>query len=392
MPKIVTSLTVTEIKKLKPKEKLYKKSDGGGLSLWVYPSGNKSWVLSLQKNGRRQETRKPFVELSLAEARLWREEAKQRLAKGEPIDGKSNVTFSVVFLDWHRKWKSEVSDKYSKQVKNAVIKNVFPVLGKMDVANIRPVDVVESLKGMEKRGALEYLKRTKVGVKMALDYAVARGLIDMNPAISVTPKAFKKPESEHFRALPPNQLPTLIEKVENGFRDGKIKPLTYCLIYWQLLTLARPGQAVSAEWRDIDDAKMLWIVPAGKMKKRREHIVPITSLMMEIIMRLQSLNVHGQYLFEGNGKSGHMSSETVRMSMTRLGIDTTAHGFRSLARTYLGETGRFDKDTLSRCLSHKVGSNTDLAYDRSQYLDSRLEALEYWSQVVADIRNKVKGF
>ncbi len=392
MPKIVKSLTVTQIKKLKPKDKLYKLSDGAGLSLWVYPSGNKNWVLSLQRKGKRQEIRKPFTELSLAEARAWREEVKQRLAKGEPMDGKSQVTFAIVFNDWYKKWKPQVSDKYGKQVKNAVEKNVFPTLGKMDVAEIRPVDIVESLRSMEERGVLEYLKRTKIGIKMSLDYAVARGLIDMNPAISVTSKAFKKHEGEHFRALPPDKLPILIEGIEKGFRMGKIKPLTYYLIYWQLLTLARPGQAVKAEWTDIDEKQKLWVVPASKMKKRREHIVPLAPLTLDILNRLQEMNVHGKYLFEGRGRKQHISSETVRVAMNRLDINTTAHGFRSLARTYLGETQQFDKDTLKRCLSHKVGNNTDLAYDRSDYLESRREVLEYWAKVITDIRSSITGF
>lgn len=392
MPKIVTPLTATQIKNSKPKDKLYKLSDGGGLSLWIYPTGNKNWVLSIQKDGKRKEIRKPFISMTLAEARAWREETRTLLAKGEPIGGNDSATFAVVFEQWHKKWRDAVSEKYANQVKSAVELNVMPVLGKMPVADIRPFDIVQSLKSMEERGVLEYLKRTKTGVKMALDYAVARGLIDMNPAISVTPKAFKKHDAKNFRALSPDELPLLIEGVERGLKTGQIKPLTYYLIYWQLLTLARPGQAANAEWSEIDNDKNLWIIPAEKMKKRREHIVPLTPAMLDILAHLRHINVHGKYLFEGGGNSGHASNDTVRMAMNRLNINTTAHGFRSLARTYLGETRKFSKEELSVCLAHQVGSKTDQAYDRSLYFEARKEILHFWSQAVSDIRSGFNGF
>ncbi len=397
MPKIVKPLSAVEVKNAKPQNKLYKLSDGGGLSLWVYPTGNKNWVLSIQKDKKRKDLRKPFLSMTLAEARAWREEVRTRVAKGQSMSGKSENTFKKIFDQWYDRWKSSVTDDYADQVKNAVENNVMPTLGHLDVADIRPVDIVNSLKGMEARGALEYLRRTKTGIKKPLDFAVARGLIDVNPAVSVTPAAFKKHEGEHFRALLPEHLPLLIGGVERAFKMGKIHANTYCLIYWQLLTWARPGQAVRAEWSEIDENEKLWIIPADKMKKRREHIVPLAPLVFDLLARMQEMNLHGRYIFEGDSEDGHMSRETVCKAMNRLGIDTTAHGFRSLARTALsdimdGERPKYDDKTLNRCLSHKVDSKTNSAYDRSKHIAKRRPILEDWANIVAEERNKHLGF
>ncbi len=392
MPKSVKSLTVTQVKNAKPEAKMYKLSDGGGLSLWVYPSGNKNWVMRPQVNGKREELHRPFEGCTLAEARAWREEIRQKIRDGEPLTEKDapEVTFRQIFAQWFERWAADVSPKYSKQVHSAVSANILPSLGDMTIESIRPVHIVDSLKGMEERGVLEYLKRTKTGIKLALDYAVARGLIDMNPASSVTPKAFKRHQSTHFRALPPEQLPDLIRALEQAHDTGKVKPLTYYLIYWQLLTMARPAEAAAARWAEIEEDKALWTIPASRMKKNRDHLIPLSASAVAILKTLENLNLEGVYLFEGN--HGHMSRETVRMAMKRLNVDTTAHGLRSLARSYLGETRKFRREALELCLAHSIGDKTESAYDRAQYLDERREVLAYWAEAVMAQRREVKGF
>lgn len=297
MPKTVTPLTATQVRNARPKDKLYKLSDGGGLSLWVYPSGNKNWVVSLQKDGKRQDMRKPFVALTLAEARLWRKELRDRLVAGKAMND-SGSTFRAVFDAWYVRWQRDVTPLYAEQMRRSIEVNIMPALGNKSVTDIRPADIVQSLRSMEARGALEYLRCTKSGIKLALDYAVAIGLIDFNPAIAVTPRAFAKHKSKNFRALPADAAPLLVAAVERGFRDRTIYPLTYYLIYWQLLTLTRPGEAVQTQWSQIDCDAMIWTIPADKTKKRREFIVPLTTEMSQLLTALKQLKLN-DYLFPG---------------------------------------------------------------------------------------------
>lgn len=399
MSKQVKPLTATQIKNAKPKQKLYKLFDGSGLSLWVYPTGNKNWVLRLQENGKSKDYRKPFTSMTLAEARAWREDMRLRIVRDGAIRDYNTLSFEGNFNEWFDKWSKTVTKGTATKMLSPINKHIKPQIGHLNITKLRPFDIVQALKKIEARGTLAVLEKVKSGVRQSLDYAVARGVIDINPASSITAKAFDKRESQHFRALAPDDLPILIGGLERAIKDGKIKPKTYYLSYWQLLTWARPGQAVMAEWSEIDLDNKLWVVSADKMKKRREFVVPLTDLMIDILHRMKGYNHNGKYVFEGETEVGHMSKETVRVAMNRLNINTTAHGFRSLARTTLGEIMsddsqglKYDKETLKRCLSHKVDSSTDTAYDRSKHIQERRPILEEWSAIVQDERNKHLGF
>lgn len=386
MPKSVVPLTATQVKSAKPKSKVYKLTDGGGLSLRVTPSGQKTWELRVMINGKRQSFYKPLEGMTLAQARAWRDETRAVAMSDDPVSLLKEIKFSAVFEEWYERWQKRVTDDYGKQVKSSVMANVIPYLGDMDVRNIRPIHIIESLKGMEARGVLEYLKRTKSGIKMALDYAVARGYIDVNPALAVTPQAFEAHKSTPMRAISPDELPQMIKTVEDAKVSGELTILTYCLIYWQMVTFARPGEACRARWDEVDTDKKIWEIPADKMKKRRAHVVPLPDMLIKMLDFLQSANQRGVYLFEGKSEDGHLSRETVRCAFGRLAIDSTAHGLRSLARSYLA--GKYDRDMLERCLAHVVGSKTERVYDRYAYLDERREIIDAWADIIENERAK----
>ncbi len=165
MPKTVIPLTATQVKNTRPANKVYKRADGGGLYLRVLPSGKKTWELRVTVNGVRKTLYRDAEGMTLARARAWRDETRGRALSGEPLSAPPESAFARVFAAWHERWREEVSGKYAKQVQAAVEKNVLPVIGHIPVAQLRPVDIVESLKSMESRGVLEYLKRTKSGVE-----------------------------------------------------------------------------------------------------------------------------------------------------------------------------------------------------------------------------------
>lgn len=389
MPKVTTPLTATQVKNAKPKAKVYKLSDGGGLALRVSPSGQRSWELRVMINGQRKSLYKPFEALSLAEARVWRDEVRGAVLSGNPLSVLDGSTFAEIFEDWFARWQKTVSADYGQQVYRAVQANVMPYLGQMLVSDIRPIHIIESLKGMEGRGVLEYLKRTKIGVKLPLDFAVARGLIDVNPALSVTGQAFEAHVSVPMRALAPEELPFLVQRIEEARRLDRLTLQTYCLIYWQLVTMTRPAEAVMARWSEIDVEKRLWEIPADRMKRRLAHVVPLPDFLLKMLEMLRAANQHGIFLFEGSSGNGHVSRETIRVAFGRLGIDSTAHGLRSLARSFLAS--RFDRDILERCLAHSVGSKTERAYDRYAYLDERRAVIDYWSALI-DKERSLWGF
>lgn len=381
-------LNYSKIKAIKPQEKLVKHSDGGGLSLWVYPTGKMRWALAYREDGKQKTAYLgEYPAYSLSDARTWRDELKSRIAKDLPAIDTSlkddAYLYKNVFEEWYSRWESEKkSKKYSQQVKNAVYANVMDVLGSMDVREIRPFTIVQALRGMEERGVLEYLRRVKSSLKMSFDYAVSSGLVDFNPVVSIGNQSFKKAEKKHFDALNPEELPLLIEKLENGSIAG----VTRLAIYWQLLTMTRPIETVSARWADINLEKKRWEIPAEVMKKSRPHFVPLCDFLISLLPEIKGMNMRDEYLFEGMDYGMHLNRETPRITLRRVGLNTTAHGLRALGATILEEAG-YPEAVIKAGLSHAKGGGdqTTPAYLRSTFYDERLEMMEYLSRQVSQI-------
>ena len=170
MPKIVRPLSVSQVKNAKPKDKLYKLSDGGGLALWVLPSGGKSWRLTYTRpDDNKQDTMTLglYPDFSLADARDWRDQIKAKLARGinpkaeQPVELDTAYQFQHRLYDWHHRWAIEggkdgsgKNPKYAAQVMAALEANILPHFIDRDVRTITTAEVVSVLRQMEDKGVL----------------------------------------------------------------------------------------------------------------------------------------------------------------------------------------------------------------------------------------------
>lgn len=382
MPRQVTPLTVTKIDRAKPGEKLIKLSDGGGLALWIYPGGQKSWRISyLRPSDRKQDGLLigEYPALSLAQARERREQIRADLAQG--LDPKltdyrrriaaANPTFRDVATEWYERWRETVTPDYAEQVWRMLEANVFDVLGPHEIAKVTSRMIVDALSPMESRGALVYLRRARSSIGLVFGYALARGLVDNNVAVGIS-KAFKAAPKRHFRALAPEQIGQLMKVLDNQ----SLSLTGRMMLRWQLLTLARPGEAAAARWSEIVDGA--WIIPAEKMKRRRNHVVPLSTGALHVLEIMRPVSGHREFIFPGRADpKTHMSAGTANMALKRAGVDTTAHGLRALASTTLHENG-FDSRVIEMALAHVDQNATRAAYNRSEYLQQRAEMLEWW--------------
>ncbi|WP_066570518.1 integrase arm-type DNA-binding domain-containing protein [Snodgrassella sp. CFCC 13594] len=192
MARIVTPLTVASIKAVKKSDKLKKLYDGFGLVLYIYPNKKMKWVFQYDKG--KSKTLGEYPIYSLQEARQWREQLRERLAKGlsinEQAEDNSRYQFERVYASWFERWAPQKKNtKYVNQVKAAIDSNILPILGGRDVRSIRPFDIAEALRPMEERGVLEYLRRVKSSLKLLFGYAVSTGLIDFNPVLAIDSQA-----------------------------------------------------------------------------------------------------------------------------------------------------------------------------------------------------------
>lgn len=379
------ALTYSKIKSLAPRDKLYKLSDEGGLSIWVYPSGKKRWALAYREDGKQKTAYLgDYPAYSLAEAREWRDHIKMRLARSlpaieEPEDNQSFL-FQNIYEDWFQRWAKTQKSKNNVVGRDRAVKtHLWGYYFNRDVRDIRPSHVVESLRKLESDEAFGQLRAMKSTLSLVFSYATDCGKIDFNPVFAVGKMAFKKAPAQHFEALEPDDLFLLIKKLEDGSLSGVVR----LAIYWQLLTMTRPIETVSAKWEDINLDKKQWSISSEIMKKGREHIVPLSSLALSLICEIKLLSNDSPYLFKSNRTASHISRSSLRQGIRRVGLNTTAHGLRALAATTLEEAG-YAESAIKAALSHAKdgGDATTAAYLRSTFYDERANMLEYLGEKV----------
>lgn len=236
--------------------------------------------------------------------------------------------------------------------------------------------LVEALELIKARGALVTVHRLVQSINEMMIYAVNTGLIDANPASGVG-MAFEKHKKQNMPTLRPEELPGLMRSLVMS----NLSVPTRCLIEWQLLTLVRPSEASGARWAEIE----LWTIPAERMKAKREHIVPLSPHAFEILDVMKLISTHREHVFPSrNDPKQPMNSQTANAALKRIrfGGRLVAHGLRSIASTALNEAG-FNSDVIEVALAHSDKNEVRRAYNRSTYLEQRIELMNWWGQKVS---------
>ncbi|WP_269845029.1 tyrosine-type recombinase/integrase [Wohlfahrtiimonas populi] len=368
------------MKEAKPKPRAYKLFDGNGLILAVYPTGKKVWRLDYYDLNRKRKTYTigDAQYISLADARKKRDELKGNLKNDQSISKKDAITFGVVFYEWFEKWKLLVVPTTAKRALSAVEKDCFPVLQNLEISKIRPRDIVLALDPLDKRCSYETLKKVKSSLKLCFDYAIARGLCEMNPVMMVTREAFKRPQSSQHRSLDIREVYQIVDFIGTT----NCTPSTKYCIEFILRNISRVQEAAQATWSEIDTEKWIWTIPAKRMKMRREHVIPLSCQSMLILKKQKEEYPDSKYIFASEGPNGHINKETPRIALNKAGIDTTIHGFRHLASTILNETLLFKPDVIEVALAHVGKDQIRATYNNAQYTEKRREMMQWWSDFI----------
>ncbi len=390
MAKITTRLTDKEIKASKPGDKEYNLFDGEGLRLRIKPNGSKHWILNYHRPTNRKRTNLSlgkYPDLSLANARKSALEAKELIAQGiDPQEERKRLlnehkathehTFSLVASKWFEIKKDSVTADYAIDIWRSLELHILPSLSNTPVKDIDAPMIIELLKPIEAKGSLETVKRLAQRLNEIMNYAANCGLIKANPLTGIK-AAFKKPKKENMAALAPAELPELMSAIANA----SIKRTTRCLIEWQLHTMTRPTEASGARWDELDLENKVWIIPAERMKKRREHRIPLTKQMLAILEVIKPISGHREYIFPSDrDPQKPCNSQTANMALKRMGFAgrLVSHGLRSLASTTLNEQG-FEADLIEAALAHVDDNQVRSAYNRTDYLERRIPMMCWWS-------------
>lgn len=398
MPKIKAKLTDIQIKNLKPRVKAYKQADEGGLHILIRPSGTKVWQVPFILAGKSNiYTIGQYPEISASEARKRRDEVKSLIRQGiDPnLDkkakrltnqGQSDRAFEAIANEWfdQQVWVT----KHKKNIQNKFAEDVLSKVGAYQIDKIKPADVIVVLKAIEARGSTDVAKRTCQHMSAIFEYAIVKGVCEYNPAMGRS-KIIKSVPVKHRPYLKEAQLPEFLSELA-VYRGSRLVQLAMKLL---MLTMLRPGELRNGRWEEIDFKNKLWRIPAGRMKKRREHIVPLSKQALAILAEMKEISGKGELIFPGN-RSPHLpiSDVTLTKVLIILGYSkglATAHGMRATASTILNEKG-FNRDAIERQLAHVEGNKVRGSYHHSEYLEERSKMLQWYADFLDQSQDSYK--
>jgi integrase len=253
--------------------------------------------------------------------------------------------------------------------------DVFPALGDIAIKEITPPTVLEVIRAVESRGALDVASRILQRTSAVFRYAIQTGRATYNPAADMK-GVLKTRKVEHRSAISRADLPDFLKKLDSYSGD----PVTKLGLTLIVLTFVRTGELRGARWEEFDVDQGEWRIPAERMKMRSAHIVPLSPQALAVIEELRPLTGQSDLLFPSKrNQRKPISENTLLYALYRLGYHkrATVHGFRALASTILNETG-FRPDVVERQLAHVERNKVRAAYHRSEYLEERRKMMDWW--------------
>jgi integrase len=401
-------LTAKAVEAAKPRRTAYKLADSDGLHLLVMPTGSRLWRLRyrqpgqarIDEDGTNRGRRESMVslgkypEVSLARAREKALAHRTQLADGiTPPAAKraAQAAQDNTFKSMAEEWLSvqRFAPKTRAKAEWTFQDLLYPFIGSRPVGELTAPEILDTLRRLEKRGKHETAHRTKSFVSRVMRYAIATGRADSDPARDLR-DALKPIEVEHHASVKdPARVGELLRAIE-GYH-GRGQPSVEAALRLLPLVFVRPGELRAAEWSEfkLDGDAAEWRIPAGRMKMRQPHIVPLSSQAVAVLRDLHAFTGRGRYVFPGLRGDRPISDNTLNASLRRLGFtsdDMTAHGFRSMASTLLHEKG-YAPDWIERQLAHKEPNAVREAYNAAQHLTERRRMMQEWADYLDTLKS-----
>lgn len=314
------------------------------------------------------------------------------VAKGLPVAG----TFEFVAREWLTTiHEHKVSAGHAERTRARLEQNIFPWLGGKPIDEIEAPDLLQALRRVEARGAVETAHRIKDSCAQVFRYGIACGLCRSNPAAELR---------DALRPVPTRHLAAIVDPVGTGkllrdISEYQGHPVTCAALKLSALLLLRPGELRQLEWSWIDYDTATLTVPSQLMKRTKAdkadgppHLVPLAQQALAILKDLQPLtgDEGRRYVFPSMLTSKRcMSDNAVRSALRRMGYgndDMTAHGFRAMARTLIAERLGVTAEVIEAQLAHAVADPLGRAYNRTQFLEQRRDMMNKWADYLDRLR------
>jgi integrase len=368
-------------------------ADGNGLYLKVIDSGAKRWVQRLLIKGRRRDIGLGSASLvTLAEAR---EAAlvNRKLARsgGDPLRAKKEAEAVLTFAEaaeqvlvLHRPtWRNA---KHAQQWINTLSEYAFPKFGKTLVSDVTTSDVLSALSPIWNTKP-ETARRVKQRIGTVMKWAVAKGWRQDNPADAIATALPKQDASkkQHRKALPYSEVAACIDTVKASGAGLTTK----LALEFVVLTACRSGEARMATWAEFDLDVKEWRIPGERMKSKRDHRVPLSGRVLEILTEAKVLSSGDNLVFAGTKSGKPLSDMTLSKLVKELGFEADVHGFRTSFKTWAQERTNFAREVSEMALAHVIQNKAEAAYARSDLFEKRRMMMESWAAFVAQERGEV---
>ncbi|MCL6683986.1 tyrosine-type recombinase/integrase [Sphingomonas alba] len=359
-----------------------KYGDGDGLFLQVAKPGSGSWVLRVQKDGKRRDIGLgSFKKVGLSLARDRADETRKLIETGiDPVKERKKAagipTFREAAVIVHgenkKTWKN---GKHQDQWINTLETYAYPEIGDQSVSAIDTA-AIRDLLVVIWTDKPETAKRVLQRILTVLHWSVAKGYRTTEVSRAAILKGLPKRQAKakHFAAMPYADLPDFIDRLHEKETWSRLA------LEALIMTAARSGEIRGATWDEIDLDKRLWTVPAERMKAKREHVVPLSEPALRVFRRATELRVAGsKFVFQGGKPSKAMSDMTLTKLLRDMKLPFTVHGFRSTFRDWVSEESYFSGDLAEAALAHAVKDKTEAAYRRGNLLDKRRKLMDAWA-------------
>jgi len=369
-----------------------------GLHLWVKSSGAKYWIFRFTHGGKQANmSLGAFPALSIADARIKAQQAREELAKGvNPIEVKkaakvalieanNNVIlfkdFAQSFIDTKRaEWSNA---KHANQWIYTLTEFAFPIIGDKPLDHIETEDILKILTPIW-TSKTETASRLRGRIELILAAATARKLRSgTNPALwrghlqTILPTPNKIKEVVHHKALHYRTVPDLISKLREIATMGALA------LEFTILNASRTGEVIGGLKDEIEED--IWTIPASRMKAKRMHRVPLCERTLEILSIATAMDPSSKYLFSRNGRP--LSNMAMPMLLRRYSVDATVHGFRSAFRDWVSEETNHTSEVAEMALAHTIADKSEAAYRRKDLLEKRRTLMNEWQAHCASIQN-----
>lgn len=357
--------------------------DGGGLYLVVQPTGTKSWICRVQRDGRRRDIGLgSLVDVNLAEARELARDTRLLMDMGvDPVLERKAPERPPTFREAAAQVLEEVrttwrNQKHAQQWVNTLEAYAYPHIGNMRVDEITG-PMIRDLLAKIWLTKPETARRVRQRIGNILDWSYSCGYRDSEAPMRAISKGLpRQPRRDgHFAAMPYDRVARFIVRLRARESFSRLA------LEFAILTASRSGEVRGATWDEFDFDLCLWTIPPGRMKANREHVVPLCDRAIAIVRRCAELRRPGSDLvFSGTKRGLPLSDMTLSRLMKEMKQPYTPHGFRSSFRDWVSEETDHQSDVAEAALAHLVADKTEAAYRRGKLLAKRLVMMEEWAR------------